>query len=310
MRIVFMGSAEFACPAVHALLESRHALAGCVTQPDRPRGRHLKLAPCPVKALAEARGISVLSPERIAEASALELLEAWQPEVIVVAAYGQYIPARLLALPRVACINIHPSLLPRYRGAAPIQWAVANGETVTGVSILHVSPKMDAGDIILQEPYPVGEEDTAGSLEPKLAEFGADLMMKAIDQLEAGTAARRPQDEGSVTWARKLEKEDGRLDWRKSAAVLRNEIRGFQPWPGSYTLVQNKRLKILFARVEAQGGEPGTVLEARGDGLLVACGQGALRLVEVQPEGRPPMPGRAYVNGLSGVCGQILPGKP
>lgn len=309
MRIVFMGSAEFACPAVEALRLSRHALVACVTQPDRPKGRHLKLTACPVKALAEARGIPVQTPERIADSAALASVETLQPDVIVVAAYGQYLPSRLLAMPRVACINIHPSLLPKFRGAAPIQWAVAGGDTMTGVTILHVSKRMDAGDLILQEPYPIGDEDTAGSLEPKLAEFGAELLLRALDQLEQGMAARVLQDEAQVTWARKLDKEDGRLDWTLAAAQVRHHIRGFQPWPGAFTMIGNQRLKILVARVEPARGEPGRVLEIGGEGPLVACGEQALRLLEVQPEGRPAMPGRAYVNGCPLAPGQILPGK-
>lgn len=308
MRIVFMGSAEFACPAVEALRLSGHDLVACVTQPDRPKGRHLKLSPCPVKALAEARGIPVQTPERIADAAALADVEALHPDSIVVAAYGQYLPSRLLAMPKIACINIHPSLLPKYRGAAPIQWAVASGDTMTGVTILHVSKQMDAGDLILQEPYPIGDEDTAGSLEPKLAEFGAELMLRAIGQLEQGTAARVPQDEAHVTWARKLEKADGVMDWRKPAEVLRHQVRGFQPWPGSFTLVQGKRLKVLLARVEKGTGEPGRVLEVRGEGPLVACGEGVLRLLEVQPEGKPAIPGHAYVNGCPLAEGIVLGG--
>lgn len=309
MRIVFMGSAEFACPAVEALQLSGHDLVACVTQPDRPKGRHLKLTPCPVKALAEARGIPVQTPERIADAAALADVEALHPDIIVVAAYGQYLPSRLLAMPKVACINIHPSLLPKYRGAAPIQWAVASGDTMTGVTILHVSKQMDAGDLILQERYPIGDEDTAGSLEPKLAEFGAELMLRAIAQLEQGTAARVPQKESGVTWARKLDKEDGRLDWSLPAERVRHHIRGFQPWPGAFTMIGNQRLKILVARVEPGSGEPGRVLELGGEGPLVACGEQALRLLEVQPEGRPAMPGRAYVNGCPLVPGQLLSGK-
>lgn len=309
MRILFMGSAEFACPAVEALRVSGHDLVACVTQPDRPKGRHLKLTPCPVKALAEARGIPVLTPERVADPHVLASVEALRPDLIVVAAYGQYLPSRLLAMPRLACINIHPSLLPKYRGAAPIQWAVASGDTMTGVSILHVSKKMDSGDLILQASYPIGDEDTAGSLEPKLAEFGAELMLQAIAQVEQGTAARLPQDEALVTWARKLDKEDGRLDWTRPAEHLRHLIRGFQPWPGAFTMIGNQRLKVLLARVEPGRGVPGRLLEVQGEGPLVACGEQALRLLEVRPEGRPAVPGHAYVNGCPLVPGQILPGK-
>ena len=311
MRVLFMGSADFACPAVAALQASRHRLVACVTQPDRPKGRHLKLAPCPVKVLAVSHGIPVLSPERIADPAALDALAQLQPEIIVVAAYGQYLPSRLLAMPSLACINIHPSLLPKYRGAAPIQWALANGDAVTGVTILHVSKKMDAGDLILQETFAVDPDDTAGSLEPRLAAFGATLMLRAIDQLEEGTAARLPQDEAQVCWARKLEKQDGLLDWRKPAQALRHQVRGFFPWPGSFTLVEGKRLKVLSVRVEPlDSSVPGEVIALDGDGPLVACGAGALRLLEVQPEGRPAMPGKAFLNGTAWKTGQMLSGIP
>lgn len=310
MRILFMGSAEFAVPAVAALRGSRHELVACVTQPDRPKGRHLKLTACPVKAWAAGQGVPVQTPERIADPAALADVESQQADIIVVAAYGQYLPSRLLAMPKVACINIHPSLLPKYRGAAPIQWAVANGDTMTGVTILHVSKQMDAGDIILQERYEIADAETAGTLEPKLAAFGATLLVRAIDQLEAGQAARVPQDEAGVTWARKLEKEDGRLDWNKPAIELRHQIRGFSPWPGSFTTVNGKRLKVLSARVEQGSGRPGEIVDLDGDGVLVACGEGALRLVDVQPEGRPAMQGRAFVVGSSLTCGMVLAGKP
>ena len=309
MRILFMGSAQFACPAVAALRASRHELLACVTQPDRPKGRHLKLTACPVKAWAVAQGVPVQTPERIADPEALAAVEELGADIIVVAAYGQYLPRRLLAMPKVACLNIHPSLLPKYRGAAPIQWAVASGDKVTGVTILHVSPKMDAGDIIMQERFDIAGEETAGTLEPKLAEFGATLLLRAIDQLESGQAARVPQDEHAVTWARKLEKEDGRLDWIQPATVLRHQIRGFSPWPGTFTTVDGKRVKVHAAQVESGAGRPGEILELEGDGPLVACGEGALRLLEVQPEGRPTMPGRAYAVGASLVRGTILPGK-
>ncbi len=310
MRILFMGSAEFAVPAVEALRGSRHELVACVTQPDRPKGRHLKLTACPVKTWATVHGIPVQTPERIAEPTALADVEALRADIIVVAAYGQYLPSRLLAMPKVACINIHPSLLPKYRGAAPIQWSVASGDTVTGVTILHVSKQMDAGDIILQERYEIADEETAGTLEPKLAQFGAILLLRAIDQLEAGQAARVPQDEAGVTWARKLEKEDGRLDWNKPAAVLRHQIRGFYPWPGSFTTVDGKRLKVLAARVERGAGRPGEIVDLAGDGVLVACGEGALRLVDVQPEGRPTMSGQAFLTGTTWKLGQVLAGAP
>ena len=305
MRVLFMGSAVFAVPAVAALLGSPHRLVACVTQPDRPKGRHLQLTPCPVKAFAEGHGLPVQTPERIADPAALAAVEALQPDLIAVAAYGQYLPSRLLAMARVACVNIHPSLLPKYRGAAPIQWAVAGGETVTGVTILHVSRKMDSGDIILQEPFPIGPEQTAGALEPLLAARGAELLLRALGQLEAGTAERRPQDEAGVTWARKLEKEDGRLIWEKDALALHHQVRGFQPWPGCFLEAGGRRIKVLATRVEAAAGPPGHVLSLDGAGPLVACGSGALRLLSVQPEGRPAMAGRDFLNGAGWAVGPV-----
>lgn len=298
MRVIFMGSAEFACPAVEALLGSRHELVACVTQPDRPKGRRLKVQPCPVRALAEAKGVRVLAPEAVD--GAYDEIATLRPDLIAVAAYGQYIPGRLIDLPPRGAINIHPSLLPRYRGAAPIQWAVANGDTVTGVSILYVGRKMDAGDVILQQEHDIADGDTAATLAPRLARAGAELLVRAIDLIDTGHAHRTPQDEAKVTWARKLEKADGRIDWTLPALALHHRVRGFQPWPGSACEAQagsGHHLKVLRTRVEQGTGVPGTILDATGDGPLIACGENALRLLDVQPEGKRPMPGAAYLNG-------------
>ncbi|HMP74932.1 MAG TPA: methionyl-tRNA formyltransferase [Kiritimatiellia bacterium] len=295
LRVLFMGSDAYAVPAVAALLGSSYRLVSCVTQPDRPQGRGRHPAPCPVKAFALESGVPVLTPEKIGDAFAE--LSALAPDVTVVAAYGQYIPRNVIALPRLGCINIHPSLLPKYRGAAPMQWAVANGDTETGVTILDVCPRMDAGPILLQERLPIAPEDDLTTLEPRLARMGAELMMEVIRQLDAGTATRRAQDESLVTLARKLEKADARIDWTQPATVLHNRVRGFQPWPGAYCTVQGKRLAIAKTRVEPGPGEPGTLLDAGGDGPLVACGADALRLLTVQPEGKRPMSGGDFLRG-------------
>lgn len=304
MRILFMGSAEFACPALEALLGSRHEVVACVTQPDRPRGRHLKVAACPVKALATARGVRTLTPERIGDAYGE--LASLHPDLAVVAAYGQYIPARISDLPRHRSVNIHPSLLPRYRGAAPVQWALASGETMTGVSIQYVAPKMDAGDLVLQQEFEIRPDDTATTLEPRLARAGAELVLRAVDLLDAGHAHPTPQDEAKATWARKLEKSDAQLDWNQPAVVLHNRVRGFQPWPGAHCAVRGKQLKVLRTRVEAASGVPGSVLEGGAEGPLVACGTGALRLLEVQPEGRRAMAGGDYLRGAQLFTGDTL----
>jgi methionyl-tRNA formyltransferase len=295
MRIIFMGSAEFACPAVEALLGSRHVLAACVTQPDRPKGRHLQLTPCPVKALAVARGVPVLTPEKVGEASAE--LAALQPDLIAVAAYGQYIPSAISERPRHRAINIHPSLLPQYRGAAPIQWAVANGDAMTGVSIQYVARRMDAGDLLLQQEFAIAEDDTAATLEPRLARAGAELLLRAVDLLETGHVHATPQDESRVSLARKLVKADAAMDWQLPARALRNRVRGFQPWPGACFTFEGRTVKVLQVAVEEGGGAPGRVLDVEGAGPLVACGEGALRLLSLQPEGKRAMAGSDFVHG-------------
>jgi len=305
MRMVFFGSSAIGFPALEALLASaQDEVVAVVTQPDRPAGRRQRLTPCPVKSFAEERGLSVLSPEKVKDS--LQELAALKADLFVVVAYGQYIPQSVLTLPRQGAINLHPSLLPKYRGSSPIQWAVANGDTVTGVTILYVSEKMDAGDIILQREVPIRSDDTSATLEPVLAAAGADLLMQAVEQIRSGTVQRHPQDESTVTEVRKLEKEDGRIDWTLPAATLRNRIRGFVPWPGCYCeLPDGQRLKVLSAAVEDRAGNPGEILEVAGEGPLVAAGEGALRLLEVQPAGKNVMDGASYLRGHSlapGVC--------
>lgn len=295
MRIIYMGTPRFAVPALAKLLDTpRHEVIAVVTQPDRPRGRNLKLAACPVKELAVSRGVSVLTPEKIGDAE--NELRALRPDIITVAAYGQFIPRAIRELPR-ACINIHPSLLPKYRGAAPIQWAVANGDAITGVTIMHVAKVMDSGDIVLQREVQIAPEETAAELEPRLAEIGAAMLLEAIDLIAAGRDERRPQNEALVTIARKLEKEDARIDWTLPASTLFNRIRGYQPWPGAFCTHAGKSLKIIRARPEIASGTPGDIIATNSDGPLIVCGQNALRLVEVQPEGKPPMPAAAWLNG-------------
>jgi methionyl-tRNA formyltransferase len=299
MRIVFFGSASIGFPVLDALVSSpSDAVVAVVTQPDRPAGRKQKLTPCPVKTFAQERGLPVLSPEKVKEA--LPDLTALNADLFVVVAYGQYIPQSVLTLPAHGAINLHPSLLPQYRGSSPIQWALANGDTQTGVTILYVSEKMDAGDLILQREIPIQPDDNAATLEPVLAEAGAALLMDAVEQIRTGTVQARPQDDSLAVEVRKLTKEDGRLDWAQPASVLRNRIRGFTPWPGCYCeMPGGQRLKVLRADVEQKTGEPGEILEAAGPGLLVAAGEGSLRLLEVQPAGKNAMDGASYLRGHS-----------
>ncbi|MDD3276674.1 MAG: methionyl-tRNA formyltransferase [Kiritimatiellales bacterium] len=306
MRIVFFGSASIGFPVLEALLAgAQDDVVAVVTQPDRPAGRKQQLTPCPVKLFAQERGLPVLSPEKVKES--LPELAQLNADLFVVVAYGQYIPQSVLTLPAHGAINLHPSLLPRYRGSSPIQWALANGDTATGVTILYVSEKMDAGDIILQREIPIDPEATSFTLEPVLAEAGAQLLMEAVEQIRAGTVQRHPQDDAAAIEVRKLTKEDGRLDWTQPADVLRNRIRGFTPWPGCFCeMPDGQRLKVLRVAVEAQSGLPGDILDVSGAGLLVAAGEGALRLLDVQPAGKKVMDGASYLRGYPLAPGMSL----
>lgn len=296
MRIVFFGSATIGFPVLEALLAGRDEVAAVVTQPDRPAGRKQQLTPCPVKTFALEHGLPVLSPEKVKDN--LTELAAIKADLFVVVAYGQYIPLSVLSLPLHGAINLHPSLLPKYRGSSPIQRAVANGDTLTGVTILYVSEKMDAGDIILQRKVPIMPDDTSVTLEPVLAAAGAALLMEAIEQIRQGTVCRCPQKDEEATEVQKLTKDEGRLDWTLPASILRNRIRGFVPWPGCFCeMPDGQRLKVLCASVEDRSGQPGEILETEGAGLLVAAGEGALRLIEVQPAGKRAMDGASYLRG-------------
>jgi len=298
MRILFFGSASIGFQSLEALLDSsQDDLPGVLTRPDRPGGRKLKTTACPVKTFAQEHGIPVFSPEKAGSPESLEYLRELNADLFVVVAYGHYIPPSVLALPSFGSINLHPSLLPKYRGSSPIQWALANGDEVTGVTILYVGEKMDAGDIILQREVPIDPEETANTLEPVLGQIGAELLMEAVNQIRLGTVSAVPQNEAAATEIRKLTKEDGRLDWALPAATLNNRLRGFIGWPGCFCELRSSRLKILRARVEAGAGVPGEILDTSGDGPLVATADGALRLIEVQPAGKRAMDGAAYLRG-------------
>ena len=273
MRIIFIGSGELACPMLKALLDNHaDSVVAVVTQPDRPSGRRLHLTPCPVKAFVAGRGLNVMAAENASAPDVVDKLARLSPDLMIVVDFGQFLKKNLLALPPKGAINVHPSLLPKYRGAAPIQWAIANGDTETGVSVLYVTGKMDAGDLILQDPVAIHDDDTSLTLEPKLAEVGARLLTKSM-------------------------------------VVIRNRIRGFVAWPGCFCEVPDgsgHMLRVLRARVEPARRVPGMVLELSGDGPLVACGENALRLLGVQPEGKTAMSGAAYLNGHKMKIGELL----
>ena len=311
MRVVFFGSASIGFPLLDALLASpADEVVAVITQPDRPVGRKLKLAACPVKECAQEKGLTVLSPEKVGSAESIEALSTLKADLFVVVAYGQYIPSAILALPKHGSINLHPSLLPKYRGSSPIQWTLVNGDSITGSTILYVSEKMDSGDIILQREVPIRPEDNAVTLEPILAQAGAGLLMEAVEQIRLGTVRAQPQDDAAATEVRKLVKEDGRLDWNLPAVVLNNRIRAFISWPGCFceVTVRNapQRLKVLAAHVESGSGAPGEILSVTGDGPLMATGEGALRLLQVQPEGKKAMDGSAYLRGYPQEPGSCL----
>jgi methionyl-tRNA formyltransferase len=301
LRLVFMGTPEFAVPSLQVLLDGRDAVVGVVTQPDQPSGRGMILHAPPVKKLAEAYQIPVFQPAKLRTPEALEPFHAWKPDLIVVAAYGKMLPNTVLTLPPLGCINVHASLLPKYRGAAPIQWAIAEGEEETGVTIMRISERMDAGDILFQKAIPIEADETGGSLHDKLSTLGAEALRETLQLLKQGQLLARPQNETDATYAPIIKKEDGRIDWRLSAITIERRIRAFNPWPSAYTTFEGKLLKIFKARPEAQPPRthvaPGTVTEVSPVHLLVATGDGQLSLLEVQLEGKRRMPIEEFLRG-------------
>lgn len=295
MRIVFMGTPDFAVPCLQRLLEDGHEVPAVFTQPDKPVGRHAVLTPPPVKQLALSHGIPVYQPTKMRDGTAAALLRELAPDCLVVVAYGRILPQEILDVPPRGCVNIHGSLLPRYRGAAPIQWSVIRGEAVTGVTSMFMDAGMDTGDIIDTLTTPIGENETAGELFERLAPLGARLLSTTLAAIADGTVTRRPQNDAEATMAPMLEKAMGRLDLTRPARELHNQVRGMNPWPGAFCTVGGKTLKIHETRVAAGSGAPGTLLCA--DPVTVACGEGALQLVTVQPEGKPRMAAEAWLRG-------------
>ncbi|MDD5938342.1 MAG: methionyl-tRNA formyltransferase [Clostridiales bacterium] len=307
MRILFMGTPDFAVSSLRALIDAGHEICGVFTQPDKPKNRGMKLLPTPVKECALAHGIPVFQPVKLRDGTALAQIRELAPELIVVAAYGRILPQEILDCPPMGCINVHSSLLPKYRGAAPINWAILNGDRETGVTIMHMAAALDAGDIISQETTAIEPNETAPELTARLAELGGRLLVKTVAQIEAGTAARIPQNEGEVTLAPMLGKELSPLDFRKPAQVLHDQVRGLIPWPAATAEVSGIRCKIFTTRVEAGNGLPGTVLDAGKKGLLVACGgDSALRILELQPDGGKRMRSADYLRGHSVEVGKAL----
>ena len=302
LRIIFMGTAELSCVSLRSLVESPDfRVAAVVTQPDRPKGRELKLQPSPVKSLALEAKLPVLQPERARSEGFLEELRALQPELIAVAAYGQILPGSILDLPRFGCLNVHTSLLPRYRGAAPIQWAVLNGDAETGVTIMKMDAGLDTGDILTQTRTPIHPADDAETLHDRLARMGAELLVRTIPDYVAGRIAPQPQPTEGISLAPKIKKQDGHIDWNQPARAIWNRVRGLMPWPGAFTYLvgqpQPHLLKIWQAEVVDRAGQPGEVLQADKAGMVVGCGQDALRILTLQREGGRRLDAQAFLAG-------------
>ncbi|HUK23023.1 MAG TPA: methionyl-tRNA formyltransferase [Terriglobales bacterium] len=311
LNLVFCGTPRFAVPTLARVVETGLQVNLVVTQPDRPRGRGMEVAFSPVKQLALELGLPVVQPEKIKNNQEFQQqLTALGSEAIVVVGYGRIIPPWMLSLPPLGNVNLHGSLLPRYRGAAPIQWAIARGETVTGVTTMRLDAGLDTGDILLQKSVPIAASDTADSLAPRLAEIGADLMVETLRGLQAGSIHPRPQDHSQATLAPILKKEDGRMDFHRPASELYNRLRGFQPWPGAYTTFRNRNLAVWAARpvehelVRAE-------LSVSADQLIVGCAPGtALELLELQPEGKKRMPAKDFIHGYRPHSGEKLGEQP
>lgn len=303
LRIIFMGTAELACASLSTLLDHpAFAVHAVVTQPDRPKGRDLKLQPSPVKMIATSRGVPVLQPERARHENFLQELKNLQPELIVVAAYGQILPASILELPAHGCLNVHTSLLPKYRGAAPIQWAIIEGELETGVTIMKMDAGLDTGDILAQAKTPIEGEDDAQTLHDRLAKLGAELLVQTIPDYVAGKISATPQPANGASYARKITREDGKLDWSQPATVLWNRVRGFTPWPGAYTFHaaggKSRLIKISAVQpVASAKGAPGEILRADKQGVLVACGEGGLEIRSLQKEGGKRLSTQDFLSG-------------
>jgi methionyl-tRNA formyltransferase len=302
LRVIFMGTAELACASLEALASAPDfTVAAVVTQPDRPRGRELKSHASPVKEVAVKRGLSVLQPERARAEAFIQQLRELAPEAIAVAAYGQILPKAILELPRFGCLNVHTSLLPKYRGAAPIQWAILNGESETGVTIMQMDEGLDTGPILRQEATPILSDDDAQTLHYRLAGMGAALLLPTLREVVAGKIVPRPQPAEGVSHARKLAKADGRLDWNLPARALWNRVRGLVPWPGAFAhlpaSLQSQLVKIWKAEPIDERGMPGSVIRADHGGIMVGCEEGALRLLELQREGGRRMAAREFLAG-------------
>ncbi|MGD1020422.1 MAG: methionyl-tRNA formyltransferase [Verrucomicrobiia bacterium] len=304
MRILFMGTAELAVPCFEAVAKMPgHEVVAVVTQPDRPKGRDLKPSAPPVKVAAERLGLPAQQPLKILEPGAIVAMKAAQPDLVIVVAYGQILPKSLLEIPRLGCVNVHTSLLPRWRGAAPIQYAILHGDRETGVTTMYMDEHMDTGDIILQRSEPIRADDTSATLHERLAKLGAELLVETVAQIATGKAPRAKQDGTRATYAKKIAKEDGRIDWTRSAIEIERQVRAFNPWPSAYTQLGGLLVKIWKAEVvESVTGKPGEILPD----FVVVTGCGGLRVLELQPANSKRMAVDAFLRGHPVKPGMVM----
>lgn len=310
MRIVFAGTPEFAVPPLRALLDSPHDICGVYTQPDRPAGRGRKLTPSPVKVLAQEAGLPVFQPETLKDEAAQTQVRNLNPDLMVVVAYGLLLPRVVIDIPPLGCINIHASLLPRWRGAAPIQQSILAGDSETGITIMYIEPRLDAGPMLLKKACPIGPDDTAGDLHDRLSRIGAKALLETLPSIAAGTAQPEIQDESLVTHAAKINKDDAQLDWSRPAAELQCQVRAFNPWPVAETVYRDQILRVWRAIVipESRSEPPGTLL-IDGENLDVVTGHDCLRLLEIQLPGGKRISARDFINGHP-ETGLILGARP
>ena len=308
MNIVFMGSPDFAVPTLKKLLASDHNLSAIVTQPDRPKGRGRAVSPPPVKVCALSSDVPILQPEKASDPGFIAAIREMQPDLLAVVAYGQILKQELLDIPKHFCMNVHSSLLPKYRGAAPINRAVINGDAETGVTTMKMALKMDAGDILLVSRLAIDPADTAQTVHDRLAELGADLTLKTIEQLEKGELQPISQNESEVTFAPKLSKEDGLIDWSRCAEEINNLIRGVQPWPGAYSFLKGKRIRIWKAEVLSgeESKRAGAVIKATSEGIEVQTGKGRINILEMQPEGKKRLDVKSFLLGNAVEAGDAF----
>lgn len=306
MKIIFMGTPDFAAASLEALIASRHEIQAVVTQPDKPKGRKGELTPSPVKVVAEGKGIKVYQPLKVRDEEFVETLRAYNPDVIVVVAFGQIIPLSILKMPKFGCVNIHGSLLPKYRGAAPIQWAVLDGEKETGITTILMDEGIDTGDILLKKTIKIDTDETSGSLFDKLMALGAETILETLEELENGNLTPTKQGESPTAYANMLTKAMGLIDFTKPAKELDCFVRGMDPWPSAYTRLSGKTLKLWKVRAVEGSGKAGSVIDIGKESFTIACGEGAIEVLEVQLEGKKRMSAGDFLKGSTLNIGQEL----